>query len=258
MNRFAALIVMAAWPLGGFAQTATTAQNRQVMTVIRLQYARPSAIVEMVGPGSPITIRGDNGMRAVVVKGFPGDVADAERTIRELDVPAAGESTHDIEAVVYVIGAWNKSQPATTTPKEMEPVIKQLQSIFPYASYGLLDTMLLRSREGAQASTEGVMKDAAELSTGLVQAPSYVIQYQDVSVSGEGPKRTIHFNKFRFSAKLTAVNPSQPPHTASFQTLNIGLDTDLDIREGQKVVVGKTNVNGDSALFVVLTARVLE
>ena len=34
------------------------------------------------------------------------------------------------------------------------------------------------------------------------------------------------------------------------------MNADLDIKEGQKVVVGKMNMNANEATFLVLTARV--
>ncbi len=44
-----------------------------------------------------------------------------------------------------------------------------------------------------------------------------------------------------------------------FQSHGADVNTDIDMREGQKVVVGNSNVDGgDSALFVVLSAKILD
>ena len=63
------------------------------------------------------------------------NVASAEQTVKELDIPQASDSGRDIEVTVYVLGATNKPQSAVTTPtatpKPLEAVVKQLQSIFP-------------------------------------------------------------------------------------------------------------------------------
>jgi hypothetical protein len=41
--------------------------------------------------------------------------------------------------------------------------------------------------------------------------------------------------------------------------MSLGFDTDLNLREGQKVVVGKSHIGaGNSALILVLSARVVE
>jgi hypothetical protein len=38
----------------------------------------------------------------------------------------------------------------------------------------------------------------------------------------------------------------------------VGLSTDVDIKEGQKVVVGKMAMNPNEAMFLVLMARVIQ
>ena len=46
---------------------------------------------------------------------------------------------------------------------------------------------------------------------------------------------------------------------ATYQYVETGINTDVDIREGQRVVVGKANMDGtDRASIVVLTAKVVE
>ena len=46
---------------------------------------------------------------------------------------------------------------------------------------------------------------------------------------------------------------------AGVQFIETGINTDVDIGEGQKVVVGKANMDGsDRASIVVLTAKVVE
>ena len=40
---------------------------------------------------------------------------------------------------------------------------------------------------------------------------------------------------------------------------NAGLNTDIDVAEGQKVVVGKSSVNGsDEAMILIVTAKVVQ
>lgn len=41
-------------------------------------------------------------------------------------------------------------------------------------------------------------------------------------------------------------------------TDNLQLDTDIDVREGQKVVVGRMGMNSQQAMFVVLTVKVVQ
>ena len=79
-----------------------------------------------------------------------------------------------------------------------------------------------------------------------------------------GSERKDHHNhglRFRSRVDLTK-NSINLDEFDFFVTLDAGykasLTNDVDLREGQKVVVGKTNIDdGSSGLFVVVSARVL-
>jgi hypothetical protein len=50
-----------------------------------------------------------------------------------------------------------------------------------------------------------------------------------------------------------------PAPGGAYQYIDTGISTDIDVREGQKVVVGKAASEGaDKASFLVVMARVLE
>jgi hypothetical protein len=42
----------------------------------------------------------------------------------------------------------------------------------------------------------------------------------------------------------------------SWNYQNLGINEDMDIKEGQKVVVGRVGISRDQALFLVLSAKV--
>ena len=45
----------------------------------------------------------------------------------------------------------------------------------------------------------------------------------------------------------------------SVDYMNTGIDQDVDVKEGQKVVVGRASLEGpEKALFLILTARVVQ
>ena len=48
-----------------------------------------------------------------------------------------------------------------------------------------------------------------------------------------------------------------PGGPVQFSYQDLGLNADVDIKEGQKVVVGRVGMSRDQALFLVLTARVV-
>ncbi len=65
----------------------------------------------------------------------------------------------------------------------MQPVIKQLESIFPYGSYQVLEAMLIRSREGRNALTKGMMKNFPVADS---SPNDYTVSYVNSALSPEG------------------------------------------------------------------------
>lgn len=213
------------------------------VAVVRVRYANAHAIAALLASGTPVTVNADGTLQVIVLKGEPDAVASLEQTIHELDVPSAVPASKDIEVIVSVIGASSDLPAGQEMSEGMAPVVKQLRAIFPYKNYQLLSSMLLRSREGAKAENRGNMKSLAVNNSDPI---SYYLGYVDGTVSSEQGKPVVHLRGFQFSAKSSTL-PS------------INIETDVDLPEGQKTVVGKANVEkGDSALFIVLTAKLVD
>ena len=186
-------------------------------------------------------------MKAIVLRGKPADVAALENTIRELDSASSNLGSKNVELTVYLLSGSGSSSPSATEEKlpVVAPVVKQLRAVFPYSNYQLLSTMLLRSGEGTPASTSGLLKGF-----GNSAAPShYEVSYKAARVSADEAGPSIHLMGFHFVLRV-AIGPS---------LFDAGVETDVDLRDGQKVVVGKSNVEtADSALFVVLVAKLVQ
>jgi hypothetical protein len=59
--------------------------------------------------------------------------------------------------------------------------------------------------------------------------------------------------------KIPILSSGAAGYQKQYQYLDTGMSTDVDVREGQKVVVGKANMDGsDRASIVVLMAKVVE
>jgi hypothetical protein len=251
MNKFAvfALALSPALILAQDAESSRPSPSGLITKVIRVRYANAENIATTVPPARSLFIRGNNGLRVVVVAGEPKDVASVVETVKELDVPSISDVARDVEMRVYVIGAGPKAQTPAVAASDIEPVIKQLEAAFHYASYQLLDTMLLRSREGETAKTDGMMKSFPTVQE--QHANRYAIEYHLLNEPGD-THRTIRLDRFEFRTHTSTA-------ASNAETLNVGLQTNLEVHEGEKIVVGKTNIDdGDSALFVVLTAKIVE
>jgi hypothetical protein len=70
--------------------------------------------------------------------------------------------------------------------------------------------------------------------------------------SGPAP-RTIRLGQLRFDVSRTVVVDGKA------QVNRSGINTNIDVREGQKTVVGKSNITGtDDAIILVVTPKVIE
>jgi hypothetical protein len=79
----------------------------------------------------------------------------------------------------------------------------------------------------------------------------YLFRINSAAITSEGKERTIRINDLVLQLEFTLKGNSQNRQAA--------ISTSIDVREGQKVVVGKANIdNADNALILVLAAKVVE
>lgn len=239
-----ALFLIALCPIAALSQKTDSAPA----TLFRLHYVKPEDIAGLLN--GLVVVRANDALKAVVLRGDPRAVAKAEEIIQKLDVPQAKTSERNVALTIYVIGATNKPAPeAAKMPENLQPVVRQLKAIFPYSSYSLLDSMLLRSREGRLVKTSGMLRDISPTSKPTASPSTYYIHYHLSPASASEAPGAIHFLSFDFNAREAVMN--------SDQKINVGFQTHLDLPEGKQVVVGKTDIDGgNAALFVVLSAKV--
>jgi len=149
----------------------------------------------------------------------------------------------NVELTVYLLSG-SPQGTADDVPQDLGPTVKQLHSVFAYKSYRLSESFILRGRSG-NAFTEGILPG-----NGL----HYRFGYRRLQVSGAAP-RAVRLDGL-------SLNISKPSVVQDGKQLVYGvasINTDLDIREGQKTVVGKSSVDttGD-ALILVIVPKVVE
>jgi hypothetical protein len=197
-----------------------------------------------------VEVRADDPLKAIVLRGKAADVSALENTIRELDSTSSDSGSKNVELTVYLLSGSSSSlsTAAESIPAVIAPVVKQLHAVFPYSNYQLLSTMLLRSGEGTPSSTDGLLKPFGKAAEGSTPS-TYSVRYKAARVSPDNAGPSIHLTGFHFQLRVPMVQT----------VFDAGIDTDIDLREGQRVVVGKSNLeNVDSALFVVLMAKLVQ
>src|SRR5262249_8180115 len=239
MKRLLTLILLAAPFVFGAGEPAIT-------RIFQLKYADPQLIVRLVAP-SAVRIDSDRQLKAVSVTASKEAFPEIEQLIARFDVPPP--PVRNIEVTIYLMSALNTPSSAPI-PAEMEPVVKQLKGMFSYKGYQLIDTQVIRVREGLGGEASAVVDGKSVASARTVSQ----MKFRAVSTSVDEKGRAVKVDGLRVGLRIPV-----PDSKGGYSYIDTGINTDVDIREGQKVVVGKANMEGsDRASIVVLSAKVLE
>lgn len=225
------------------AQTATAVpppaqapEPPRQQRVFMLKYADARHVADVLsvfGYG----IRADRDMHVVAVSAPAEAMSAVEDAIKRLDVPAAAPK--DIDLVVYLVMASEQPPAGGSLPSELQPVADELKKIFSYKSFRLLDSILLRTQPGNRANASGTIAPGGEAKTMM-----YDFEVQPSAVTEDPNGRLIRLDNL----KLRMVGEGR----------NAGINTEITVREGQRVVVGKSNIGTGGSLILVVTAKVTE
>ncbi len=197
-------------------------------------------------PGSEMLVSSDN--EHLILVGKKETVAGFEEIVKQLDVPPAARN--NVETTAYMVIA--SLQPTNAgVPAELDPVIAQLKSIFPYKGFRLLDSFVLRSRNGERGETSGFV--ATPNDRGKIQ---YTCQFTRVRIDNADSGKVVRYD--HLSLHVNSPNGTNAKGEPSYAVA--GLQTDVDVPEGKKVVVGKTGAveGSDTALILVISAKVVD
>ena len=207
--------------------------------LIQLKYvdaSRANNLAAVFVDGHGLSLQADDYMHYIAVRGAEEKVAAFEEAVKKIDVPPL-----DFELTVYLIST--TAQAGDQSPEALASTAKQLHGVFAYKGYQLLDSFVLRGRDGQNSgSAEGTLKNA-----------TYTFRYNRASVH-DGTPRIVNLQ----SLNLQVRTPSgYHDEKGNIQYKSTGLSSDIDIRDGQKVVVGKSDINnGENPLILVVTAKV--
>jgi len=236
--------VLFGWAMAGAlaAQTAPApppaesakAESPHQQRVFLLKYAdarNVANVLAVFGYG----IKADRDMHVVAVSAPAEAMSAIEDAVKRLDVPAAAPK--DVDLVVYMVVASEQSPAGGSLPPELQPVADELKKIFSYKSFRLLDSILLRTQPGNRAVANGVI--------GTTNSSPYSFTVQPSAVTEDPKGRLIRLDNLRLDLHLPGDRVA-------------GINTEITVREGQRVVVGKSNMGTDQSLILVVTAKVTE
>jgi hypothetical protein len=214
-------ILTALFCLAGFALAQTTApptegEKRQwLQAVIDVKYADTNALAKLLGnmaqgDADPRFNRAiaQPDLHAISIGTYdPSFLKLAEEIVKRYDVPRAGPDlshTHGVEIVAHILLAGPKGSSGDALPADLEPVAKQLRSVFGYTDIRLLDSALIRGRENKGSEVSGTLNGLIEeLKMEGSKTPSiYRLRVKNIWVEQSGKGRSVLLEDFRFSTKI--------------------------------------------------------
>lgn len=210
-----------------------------------------ATVLRQLGSGfKGASISASSEFKTLTVRDFPENLATIEEALKRLDTPAAPRP--NIALHMHVLIASNTSSntggaPAPV-PAELKDVLTQLRETLSYRNYELATSVVQRLTE-TQRGLRGkgmVEISRSPTSAGSVNLPyEYFINSVTLGSTSTGTP-IVQIGEFAFSTGLTS--PTLDNRTQ--------VQTALNLRDGEKVVVGTATL-GDRALIIVLTVKVL-
>jgi hypothetical protein len=224
------------------------AERNDAVVLVHLKYADPEIVSRLMGQAG-VNLRNDRTLHLMVISGDPERVTLAQKIIQDIDVPGSAGvmlpgppvAQSDLEFTVYLLAGLNKAEESTGTPKALEGTVSQLRAIFPFASYRLLDTAVLRVNGSSNGKVGGILPPLGDAGDPL----NYQIETQVRGIVPKEHESQISVHEFSFGMRLPKGG-------------EVNVKTALELREGQQVVVGKAGMGAAGTLFVVVSARVLQ
>ena len=228
--------------------------------IFELRHRDPESLFNVLRPlgsgfeGSTMSISRE--MRTISVRDFPENIASIEEALRRLDVPETPRP--DIDFRVHILIASNgAARPGGDIPADLGDVVKQLQATLSYKSYQLMSSQVLRGKEGAGGiGNKGVAELRLTPDTPASENPIfYEYRLNQISLDGPGAgPLKVQIGNFIFSIRIPLRVGAG---TGAIQYENVGFNTPVGMREGEKVVVGTTTMQ-DKGVVIVLVAHVIK
>jgi len=217
--------------------------------VFELKYRDPQELYGIIKvlssgyKGADVTYNGAN--KTIAVRDFPENLATIEEAIKRLDVPST-RSEPTVELTIHVL-LTNTGQSNNQLPNDLKDVMKQLQNTLAFKDYQLVTSVVQRAktrgRSGGWAlNGKGNAQWKEVLEDGRTVPSGADYEYRAASIeaaTATSGATSIQLNDFIFNFGKSAVQ------------------SNLELRDGEKVVVGTASF-GNKAMILVLTAKIMK
>lgn len=227
-------------------QPEGTTERNLKSRVFEVKYRDPNSLKDALyhlGSGfKGFAMSANSEFRTLTVRDFPENLATIDEALKRLDVPKP--SRPNIELHMHVLIASNAAGTATDAPADLKDVLTQLRGTLNYRNYELAASIVQRLTEtprGLQGS--GI----AELPGTNPGTPNSSMPYE------------YYINNVSLVPNATGTASVQ---IAEFTFVTIEkerakVQTALNLRDGEKVVVGTATIR-NRALVIVLTTKLIK
>ncbi|PYS63600.1 MAG: hypothetical protein DMF74_09495 [Acidobacteria bacterium] len=193
------------------------------------------------------SVSANSEFKTITVRDYPENLVIMEEALKRLDTPVAPRPNIELHMHVLIASntSGNKSDSTAQVPAELKDVLTQLRETLNYRNYELATSVVQRLTTEMSRGVEG--RGTLEISREDLNAPNiqmpyeYNINFVSLMQNATGGP-TVQINEFRFGAV------TDKDHA--------GVQTALNLRDGEKVVVGTATIR-NRALIVVLSARLI-
>lgn len=215
--------------------------------VFEVKYREPSSLANVLSrltsgfKGAAISSSAE--FRTITVRDFPENLATIEEALKRLDTPAAPRP--NIELHMHALIASNSGSTGIAVPTELKGVLEELRTTLNYKNYELAASVVQRLAETPRGLNGS---GTAEIPSGNAAAPNMSMPYEyfigAVTLSQDAAGAySVQIGEFSFSAQTEKDRAR--------------VQTALNLRDGEKVVVGTATIRS-RALVVVLTVKLIK
>ncbi|HEV7891397.1 MAG TPA: hypothetical protein VGP08_12205 [Pyrinomonadaceae bacterium] len=216
-------------------------KNRDPLALARVLYPLTSGF-------KGATVSPNQEFRTITVRDFPENIAVIEEALRRLDTPEAPRPA--IEFRVHLLVASNEEAAGNHYPAELSDVVKQLQTSLGMKNFTLMGSQVVRGREG---NWDTWNKGVADFKlAGDTQASKNPVFYnysiRQVTLDTAGGQSRVQVGEFNMNMRVPL---SLGPDKLAYE--DIGFKNPVSLRDGERIVVGTTNI-ADKSIVVVISA----
>jgi hypothetical protein len=190
-------------------------------------------------------------------------IASASTSAQDSDAPRQGAPSRaevNHEVYVYLLVTAEAAEGGVRVPQSLDGVVRQLKASLPPSDYRLAATFINRVRDGASFE----VKTAGGGPFGTVQTPNqFTPAFIQLSLAGvklidpASAQPSLNVQQFHLGMKVPIQMANAPRDKGEvtypvIQYEDVGVNTQLSVREGEPTLVGTLNSSRPGQLFIIV------